>query len=175
MAFDLSMKVVKNNSAEILGLLEKMETRMNGQEDEIKGLYDQIRVLNESRKLFLIQFWYDKWYVLPSIMMLSNDRTLEKLTKQPAPHSSEFIPDKKIIKLPFEKNELVISPINDTVSVKSESSKSSESVRVDDDRRPELSTNQSILTKDVPIAHSIGIYFYFCRITVRYKTFEVLW
>lgn len=51
MEFDLSMKVVKNNSAEILGLLEKMETRMNGQEDEIKGLSDQIRILNGSRKL----------------------------------------------------------------------------------------------------------------------------
>jgi len=51
MAFDLSMKVVKNNSTEILGLLEKMVTRMNGQEDEIKCLSDQIRVLNGSRKL----------------------------------------------------------------------------------------------------------------------------
>lgn len=51
MAFDLCMKDVKNNSVEILGLLEKMETRMNGQEDEIRGLSDQIRVLNGSRKL----------------------------------------------------------------------------------------------------------------------------
>lgn len=89
-------------------------------------------------------------------MMLSNDQTLEKLTKQPGPYSSEFILDKKIIKLPFDKNELVISPIHDAVSMKSESSKSSESVSVDDDRRPEISTNQPILTKDVSIPHSIG-------------------
>lgn len=45
MAFD-----VKKNSAEIIRLLKKLETRMNGQEAEIKRLFDQIRVLNGSRK-----------------------------------------------------------------------------------------------------------------------------
>ena len=50
MAFDASMKDAKKNSTEIIRLLKKFETRMNGQEAEIKRLSDQIRVLNGSRK-----------------------------------------------------------------------------------------------------------------------------
>jgi len=95
--------------------------------------------------------------------MLPHDKTLEKLTKQPGPHSSEFIPDKKIIKSPFEKNELVIPSINDTVTMKPESSKSSRSFMVDDGRRPGLFTNQPVLTKDVSIPHLIGIRFLFAE------------
>ena len=98
---------------------------------------------------------------------MSNDKTLEKLTKQPGPHSSEFIPDKKIIKLPFEKNELVMSPINDTVSIKSESSKSSRSVTVETIGGRNYFTNQSILTKNASIPLSIGITLIFADLLLQ--------